>query len=86
MELSDSNIKSFLIFSQKKAFLIFPEMKPYTFRPKLEKIKKTTPRKISYSSGNKNPENNFLYFLKPLQKFSIFQETETLENFLYFRK
>ena len=28
MELTSSNIKKFLIFSQKKAFLIFLEMKP----------------------------------------------------------
>ena len=37
MELFDSKIKKFLIFSQKKAFLIFPEMEPCTFQPKLEK-------------------------------------------------
>ena len=37
MELSDSKIKKYLIFSQKKAFLIFPEMEPCTFQPKLKK-------------------------------------------------
>ena len=31
MELSDSKIKKFLIFSQKKAIHIFPEMEPCTF-------------------------------------------------------
>ena len=31
MELSDSKIKKFLIFSQKKAFLMFLEMEPCTF-------------------------------------------------------
>ena len=46
MELSSSNIKKILIFSQKKAFLIFSqkevfliflEMEPCTFQPKLKK-------------------------------------------------
>ena len=31
MEFSNSNNKTFLIFSQKKAVLIFPGMEPYTF-------------------------------------------------------
>ena len=42
MELSNSRIKKFLIFSQKKAFHIFPEMEPCTFwtqAPKLFPIK-----------------------------------------------
>ena len=39
------------------------------------KSKKIHPGKISYTSGNGNPE-----------KFLMFQETETLKNFLYFRK
>ena len=46
MELSSSNIKKILIFSQKKAFLKFPEMEP---------------SKISHASGNGNPEK-FLIF------------------------
>ena len=37
MELSSSNIKKILIFSQKKAFLKFPEMEPCTFQLKIEK-------------------------------------------------
>ena len=37
MELSSSNIKKILIFSQKKAFYIFLETEPGTFQPKLEK-------------------------------------------------
>ena len=54
MELSSSNIKkiltfsqrkAFLIFSQKKAFLIFPEMKPCTSRPQPSKF---VNKKISY--------------------------------------
>ena len=37
MELSDSKIKKFLIFSQKKALLIFLEIEPCSFQPKIEK-------------------------------------------------
>ena len=57
MELSSSNIKKILIFSQKKVFLIFPKMEPCTFQPKLEK-KKNPPGEKSYISGNGNPEKN----------------------------
>ena len=57
MELPNSDIKKFFIFSQKKAFLIFWEME--------------TPKKLPYISGNRNflilPETetlkNFIYFL-----------------------
>ena len=58
MELSSSNIKKILIFSQKKAFLIL-------FSPSL-KSKKIHPGKIYYTSGNKNSETetpkSFFYF------------------------
>ena len=73
MELSSSDIKELLIFSQKKAFLIFsqkiaflifPKIKPCTFQPKLEKYKIIHPEKISCTSGNRNPEKNFLYFFE----------------------
>ena len=37
MELSDSKIKKFVIFSQKKAFLYFWKWKPVHFKPKLGK-------------------------------------------------
>ena len=53
MKHDGSNIKKFLIFSEKKA----------------------------YVSGNRNLKKNFLYFRK--WNFLIFQETETLKNFLY---
>ena len=46
MQLSSSNIKITLIFSQKRAFLIFPEMEPCTFHPKLKKQEKSIPGKI----------------------------------------
>ena len=46
--------KKILICSQKKVFLIFPEMNPALF----------TPRKISYTSGNGNPEKASFIFSK----------------------
>ena len=50
MELSDSKIKKYLIFSQKKknGFLIFLKMEPCTFSP-TSKNKKIHPKKISYT-------------------------------------
>ena len=37
-----------------------------------------------FLDGNRNPEKKSLYFRK--RNFLTFQETETLKNFLYFRK
>ena len=37
MELSNSNIKKLIVFSQKKAFFIFPVMESCSFQPKLKK-------------------------------------------------
>ena len=54
MELSNSNIKKFLIFSQKKAFLIFREMELSYI------LGNGNPEKIPYVSGN----GTFLYFMK----------------------
>ena len=54
MELSNCNIKKFLIFSQKKAFLIFWEMELSYI------LGNGNPEKISYVSGN----GTFLYFMK----------------------
>ena len=56
MELSCSDIRKNLTFSQKQAFFIFPKMEPYTFQPKLEK-------NYIYISGNGDPKN-FLCFRK----------------------
>ena len=71
MELFSSNIKKFLIFSQKKAFLIFPEMElPHISRSgNHEKVpdisENKNPKKFSYISGE-NMQNlkikNFLFF------------------------
>ena len=76
MEFSCTNYKKILIFSQKKAVFIFPQMKPALF----------TRRKISYISGEENPEKTSHIFSK--ERFSYISETETLKNFLsslYFR-
>ena len=71
MELSCFNIEYFI----KKAFFVLLEIQPCTFKPKLEKIKKSTtrkflifqetgtPKKNIYFSGNKN----FLYFSRKFQ-------------------
>ena len=56
MELSSSDIRKNLIFTQKEAFFIFPKMEPYIFQPKLEK-------NYIYISGNGDLKN-FLCFRK----------------------
>ena len=56
MELSCSNIKKILIFSQKKPFLIFPEKEPFTSQPKSPLL--LLPKKKIH------PETNSLYFRK----------------------
>ena len=81
MELSSSNIKKFLIFSQKKAFLIFREIE-------LSYISGNgNTEKIPYISGN----GIFFY----LRKLLIFQEVTlrvrkvkrtTLKKFLSFQR
>ena len=51
MELSDSNIKRFIIFSQNNVFLIFKKMEtPKKFFIFQEK-------ELFYISANRNPEN-----------------------------
>ena len=61
IELFSSNIKKFLIFSQKKAFLILREMELSYFS------ENGNPEKILYISGNRT----FLYFRK--RNFLIFR-------------
>ena len=61
-------------------------MEPCTFHPKLDKINKIHPEKISFISGNGNSENISYIFLKESfsnisgngnpPKILIFQETE----------
>ena len=75
MELSSSNIKKILIFSQKKAFHIFPEMEPCTFQPKL---KNSTPRKSLILQETETPKKLIISSQK--KTFLIFLETETPRN------
>ena len=92
MELSSSNIKRLLIFSYIS--------RNGTFQPKLENNKKIHRKKISFASGKWNfltlilkisyifSKESFSYILQNgnPEKILIFQETETLKNFVYFRK
>ena len=66
MELSCSNIKKFLIFSQKKAFLVFRE----TESPKKLFIFHET--KLSYISGNKTFRGRKIKKKSTLKKCRIF--------------
>ena len=61
MELSSSNIKKFLIVSQKKSFLIFQETEPPNFLPKTE-----TPKNPPFHEME--TLKNFLYFRKQLSE------------------
>ena len=53
MELSGSNIKKFLVFSQKKVFLIFRETDIS------KKFLVFQEMKVSYISGNGNPKKPY---------------------------
>ena len=55
MELSSSNIKKFLLFSQKKAFLIFQETESFYTSGN------GNPEKIPYISGNGNSEKLLIF-------------------------
>ena len=86
MELSESKIKEFLIFSQKKIFLTFPEIEPHSFQPKLEKIKKTTLRTFAILQETETPKK-FVIFQEELPKpqkpkFLIFLQSKVKEIFL----
>ena len=70
MELSCSNIKKLLIFSQRKAFLIFCQKKAFVIFQETE----TSKKKSSYF-GKRKPRKNSLYFR--IRNFLIFEETET---------
>ena len=89
MELSSSNIKKILIFSQTKAFLIFPEMKHCTFQPKLKKLKRFTPRKFLMFQETEDFKKLLIFSQK--KAFSYISGnrnpvTEALTSFLYFRR
>ena len=73
MKLSSSNIKksssilskeSFSYVFSKESFSCISRNGTLHFLVQVRKIKKIRPEKISYASGNGNPQKNFLYFLK----------------------
>ena len=85
MELSVSNIKKFLKLREMetlKRFLIFREMKVSSSALILRNFYIFLKESFSYISGNRNTENNSLYFSK--RSIFMFQETETRKNYLYF--
>ena len=86
MEISESKIKEFLIFSQKKAFLIFPEMEPCIFSSRL-KSKKNSPRENFLYSGKIELSNShikkFIIFSRK-KAFLYFEKRKPRKNFLYF--
>ena len=55
MELSSSNIKKIILFSQKKYFLIFPRNGTMHFSAQALKRKELHLGKIYYPSGNEDP-------------------------------
>ena len=75
MDLSSSNIKKVIIFSQiraslyilkRKIFLYFQKWNPELFSPS-SKNKKIYPKKTSYTSGNGNlPKNSYISQKKAL--------------------
>ena len=78
--------KNFLYFLKRKLFLYFHKWKPPLFSL-TPRIKKIHPVKISYTSGNANPEKIYYVFLKR-KPFLCFgkREKKLLKCFLYFRK
>ena len=51
------------ILSKKKLFLYFQKQNPALFSLN-SRNKKSTPKKVSYTSGKQKPQKNFLCFLK----------------------
>ena len=86
MELSDSKIEKFLIFSQKKASLIILEMEFCTFQPKIENIHTEKVSYLLYSGKIELTNSNIKKFLIFSRKkaFLIFRETKTPKKFLTF--
>ena len=68
-------------------------MKPCTFQPKLDKLKKSTPRKFLIFQATNTPQKILKFSRKKAvlifsQKKAVLisPETETLKNLLHFRK
>ena len=84
MELSDSNIKIFLIFSKKESFLIFWEMKPCTFHRKFEKKNIVCYKKLSYIFSKKNSSYISRNEKPPKRKLFIYiRKQKNPEKILY---
>ena len=60
MELSSPNIKK-IFFASKESCSYISRNGTLCFSPEAQKIKEIHQRKISYTSGNKNPENFFIF-------------------------
>ena len=81
MKLCSSNIKKFLIFSQKKIFLYIRKEHLAHFTPSSHN-EKIHPKKISYTSRNRDPENFVIFSQK--KAVLIFQKTENPKKFFIF--
>ena len=78
IKLSNSNVKTVLIFSQKKAVLIFQETEIQ------KKFMIFSSKKLFLYFRKRKPPKNHLYLRK--RNFLWFQEMKILKNFLYFWK
>ena len=72
MELSSSNTKK---------ILTFPKLKHSIFSAQDRKIKKNHREKISYTSGDGNPDK--IYYIFSKKAVLIFRETENLKKKIY---
>ena len=79
-ELSSSNIKKIILFSQKKDFLIFPRNGTMHFSAQALERKELHLGKIYYPSGNEDPPPP-----TKKKKILIFQETQSLKKPLIFQ-
>ena len=81
MEFSSSNIKKFLYFLKRELFLYF-QKNPTLFSPSKKNKNKIHPDKLSYTSGNGNPEKTSYIFLK--ESFSHILENGNPKTFFIF--
>ena len=80
MELSSPNIEK-IIFASKESFSYISRNGTLRFSSQAQKIKEIHQRKISFTSGNKNPQNFFYIFLKEILSYILGNK-----SFLYFRR
>ena len=81
MEFFSSNIKKFLYFLKRKLSLYF-QKNPTLFSPSTKNKKKIHPDKLSYTSGNGNPEKTSYIFLN--ESFSHILENGNPKTFFIF--